>query len=187
MTEREHREGDDAALLRELQRHQRTTSARHDEVVLEAARAAAALRRTGHPRARPVRLRLGISLAAVLVAAAGLLWLVPLPDGPPGGAPLLRGEAAAVSPSNGASLDRPPTAFEWPEQPGAATYRVVLLDAGARPIWRSEPSPENRLVLPEEVSRQLAGGGTYLWLIEAGRDGRSREIGPFFFDVTVDR
>lgn len=184
MSEKEHPDDGDAALLAALERDSRTTSERHDAAVLAAAKAAAAERGRERRRARFKRWRIAASLAAVALVAVGLVRLVP---GPGPDEPPLRGERAAVSPRDGAELGAPPEAFEWPAQTGATGYRLVLLDARANPVWKSDPAPENTVALPSDIAGRLEDGGTWLWLVEIRYDGRTRELGPFSFDLAADR
>lgn len=172
MNEGHEHDGDEREILRALRSQSRRSSAVHDQVVLDAARAAA-------KRARPGSVWpawLAGALAAVVLAVVGIELLLRTPlDG-------VRGDAPAVTPPSEARLAAPPRVFEWRAVPGAEAYRLVLRNAAADPVWSGPWQPGTRTELSGEVLERLGAGETYLWTVEVENGGR-RELGPFWFHV----
>jgi hypothetical protein len=154
----------------------RTTEA-HDALVLARARELCA-----PPRARRLRYAAPVALAASLALVAGLYVKYGSPIADDGR--LRSSEAtnpAAIVPANGASLDAPPAEFQWPEQAGAESYRVVLRNAAGTPIWRSEPVELNHASI--DAALQDESARTYYWTVEVEGTGMARELGPFWFQL----
>jgi hypothetical protein len=129
------------------------------------------------------RNRLRWAVPAVAAAAlAGIVFVSSSPDTPFGQGELVRGEQGteapmiqALSPANGATVDRGAVVFVWRHQVGNPLYRLTLTDGSARVVWTMETS-DTTLTLPADVS--LAPGRTYFWLVDAlGADGRSLTTG----------
>jgi len=139
--------------------------------VLEAAQTAA--RRRARPRVAWPAWLVG-AVAALALAVIGIELLLQAP------VERIRGEAIPVTPATEARLSDPPRVFEWPAQPGARAYRLVLRDAAAEPLWHGAWQPETRAELPPEALERLRAGATYLWTVEI-EDGARRELGPFWF------
>ena len=144
----------------------------------------------GRSRRRGRRLRL-LAAAAALLGMVGLGWLVGLPRRVPDeDGDLRRGPAAAVEeegvrPAPEARLAGPPRQLVWPAREGALSYRVILYDAGASPLWRSGPLATTHLALPDAARSRLAAGESYFWVVEVGRgeDAAVSRLGPFWFSV----
>lgn len=151
------------------------TSPAHDRAVLEAAaRAGEAI-----AAARPARLRRWLlPLAAAVMLAVTLPWLID-PAGPP--APVVRGPASAVTPAAGAVLSAPPAAIRGPGIPGARNYVLIVRDAAARELWRSEPRSEPEFPVTGGLLGALPGEGTVLWTLSADTPAGPQERGPYWF------
>jgi hypothetical protein len=153
------------------------TSAAHDAVVLARARELCA-----PPRARRVRYAVPFALAAGLavLTAVYVKYAAPLADNG-----IVRGgqsvDLANLVPANGAMLDVAPNEFQWPEQAGAESYRVVLRNAAGTPIWRSEPVELNHATIDAALHDENAR--TYYWTVEVEGTGVARELGPFWFQL----
>jgi putative zinc finger protein len=113
------------------------------------------------------------SLAAGLLAAAGLaLWLRAGagPGGAGPGTPVERqGTGAAIealSPARGAAVDAPRLAFRWSPVDGADRYVVSVLDASGTEIATLEATPQGDQV-SWPTDRPLPPAGTYLWSVRA--------------------
>ena len=149
---------------------------------------AADRRATPEARRRRRPLRAVFAVAAMLVVALGLYRFLALPSqepSPGGTEDPLRASAAGieVTPADGAALEAPPRSLSWSAQIGAGTYRVLLFDAAAEPLWESEPLDRPRVDLPEPAVEQLRGGGSYFWVVRRSGFAKRRELGPFWFEV----
>jgi len=154
------------------------TTAAHDAAVLARARELCSPVRARRPRhAVPFALAAGLALVTVGVYVK---YSTPLPDNG-----LLRSgqsvDLAALVPANGATLAAPPIEFQWPEQAGAESYRVVLRNAAGTPIWRSEPVELNRTDIDAALHDETAR--TYYWTVEVEGAGAAHELGPFWFQL----
>jgi hypothetical protein len=153
------------------------TSAAHDAAILAKARAACA-----PPRARRLRYAVPVALAASVALVAGMYVKY---GGPIADDGRIRSSeaisAAAIVPANGARLEAPPDEFQWPEQAGAESYRVVLRNAAGTPIWRSEPVEINHASIDDALHDDSAR--TYYWTVEVEGAGAARELGPFWFQL----
>jgi hypothetical protein len=154
------------------------TSEAHDAVVLARARELCT-----PARARRSRYAVPFALAAGLVLVtlgAYVKYATPIADNG-----MVRGgqavDLAALVPANGATLVAPPNEFQWPEQAGAESYRVVLRNAAGTPIWRSEPVELNRANIDAALHDENAR--TYYWTVEVEGTGAARELGPFWFQL----
>lgn len=153
------------------------TSAAHDAAILAKAREVCA-----PPRSRRLRYAVPLALAASLALVAGMYvkYGGPLADD----GRIRSGEAvmaSAIIPANGATLEAPPHQFQWPEQAGAESYRVVLRNAAGTPIWRSEPVEDNHADIDAALHDDAAH--TYYWTVEVEGAGTARELGPFWFQL----
>jgi len=153
------------------------TSAAHDAAVLAKARELCSPRRPRHLRyAVPVALAASVAL----VTGAYVKYGSPIADD----GRIRSSEAvsaAAIVPANGASLEAPPNEFQWPEQAGAESYRVVLRNAAGTPIWRSEPVEINHASIDAALHDTAAR--TYYGTVEVEGTGAARELGPFWFQL----
>lgn len=153
------------------------TSAAHDAAVLARARELCA-----PPRPRRLRYVAPVALAASLALVAGVYIRYGSPiadDGRVRSSDAVN--AAAIVPANGATLEAPPDEFQWPEQAGAESYRVVLRNAAGTPIWRSEPVELNHASIDAALQDETAR--TYYWTVEVEGAGTARELGPFWFQL----
>lgn len=153
------------------------TSAAHDAAVLAKARELCA-----PPRVRRLRFAVPVALAASVALVAGVYVRYGSPLADDG---RLRSRdavsAAAVVPANGATLAAAPAEFQWPVQPGADSYRVVLRNAAGTPIWRSEPVDINRARI--DAGLHDVAARTYYWTVEVEGAGAAKELGPFWFQL----
>jgi hypothetical protein len=153
------------------------TSATHDAAILAKARELCAPART-----RRLRYLAPMALAASLALVAGMYIKY---GGPISDDGRVRSSeaiiASAVVPANGAMLAAAPDEFQWPEQAGAESYRVVLRNAAGTPIWRSEPVESNRASIDAALHDDAAH--TYYWTVEVEGAGAARELGPFWFQL----
>jgi negative regulator of sigma E activity len=153
------------------------TSAVHDAAILARARELCAPVRSRRPR-YVVPFAVAASLA--LVTGVYVKYGTPMTDNG-----LVRGgqavDLAALVPANGATLEAPPNEFQWPEQAGAESYRVVLRNAAGTPIWRSEPVELNHASIDAALHDETAR--TYYWTVEVEGAGAARELGPFWFQL----
>src|SRR5262245_43775980 len=127
--------------LRKLLRPGARTTPEHDDAVLAAARTFTDETPVVRPSRRR-RLRLVIPLAVLVGLAAITVGLYarfggPLKDGSPLRS-LSNAPSEAITPANGTVLSEPPAQFHWPAQAGAKAYRVILRDASAEVVWRSD-------------------------------------------------
>jgi hypothetical protein len=153
------------------------TSESHDAAVLARARELCA-----PPRARRLRYLVPVALAASLALVTGVYVRYGSPiadDGRLRSANAI--DASAIVPANGATLDTAPAEFQWPEQAGAESYRVVLRNAAGTPIWRSEPVELNRASIDAALHDEAAR--TYYWTVEVEGNGAAKELGPFWFQL----
>jgi hypothetical protein len=152
------------------------TNEAHDAAVLARARDLCA------PRARRLRYAVPVALAASLALVAGMYMKYASPIADDG---RLRSsdavDVAAIFPANGATLASAPSEFQWPEQAGAESYRVVLRNAAGTPIWRSEPVELNRASIDAALHDEAAR--TYYWTVEVEGNGSAKELGPFWFQL----
>ena len=116
-------------------------------------------------------------LAAAAAAALAVVVLTPLllrerPDG-------VRGTAVPVVPADGAVLEAPPAALEWPAEPGARGYRVKLFRADASLLWETD-SAAPPAVLPPAIRDGLRAGESLYWTVEATGPVQRRRLGPFW-------
>lgn len=117
----------------------------------------------------PTLLQAAAGLALVAALAVGGYQLVgdrgPALNGDLGE---LRGTEALELVEPVGQLDVRPTTMRWIAHPQADTYRVVLLDANMDEVWvrRTEDATAS-LILDEETTAPLAGGGQFTWQVEA--------------------
>ena len=153
------------------------TSAAHDAAILAKARELCA-----RPRARRLRYLAPMALAASVALVAGLYVRYGGPIADDGRIRSVEAvSASAVIPANGATLVVAPAEFQWPEQAGAESYRVVLRNAAGTPIWRSEPVENNHASIDAALHDEAAH--TYYWTVEVEGAGTARELGPFWFQL----
>jgi hypothetical protein len=154
----------------------RTTEA-HDAAVLARARELCAPLR---PRRLHYAVPFALAAGLALVTGVYMKYGTPLVDNG-----LVRGGQAAdlgaLVPANGATLEAAPNEFQWPEQAGAESYRVVLRNAAGTPIWRSEPVELNHASIDAALHDETAR--TYYWTVEVEGAGAARELGPFWFQL----
>jgi len=153
------------------------TSPAHDAVVLARARELCA-----PPRARRLRYLAPVALAASVALVAGMYVKYASPLADDGRIRSTEAvSAASIVPANGATLEAAPNEFQWPEQAGAESYRVVLRNAAGTPIWRSEPVENNHASIDAALHDEAAR--TYYWTVEVEGSGAARELGPFWFQL----
>ena len=153
------------------------TNAAHDAAVLAKARELCSPR-----RARHWRYAVSVALAASVALVAGVYVKYGAPIADDGRIRSSEAVSAAeIFPANGATLDSAPNEFQWPEQAGAESYRVVLRNAAGMPIWRSEPVENNHASIDAALHDEAAH--TYYWTVEVEGAGNSRELGPFWFQL----
>ena len=172
----------DDELLAELARGQRTTSQRHDDAVLAAARNVADQRRRsarGGGLSWWRALFVAVPVLAVGVFVAGRLAETPGVDQPDGEQMVVRGFAIDVTPADGAELSAAPPLLAWAEVAGAHEYRVQLMDAAALVIFSSDWQDAAELSLADAPALTP---GRYIWTVEV-RNGQSSELGPYTFTV----
>ncbi len=118
--------------------------------------------------------------ASVAILAIGLFALKPAAER----ADAVRSASpAAVVPSDRSRVAEFPASFEWPAQPAATTYRLVLRDATGTVIWNSPAQAETRTPVPEGVRARAQSGADYVWTVEVGGTDGSAELGPYWFHV----
>ena len=137
-----------------------------------------------HVAARPdAGYRWTYSAAAVVLLAIGVTFFLsssiptPMNDGT-----VLRGpDHERVVPEDNALLDRLPTDFSWPAEPGAERYRVVFHGEEQGEIWSSEWTNLPKLKdIPQGTFAGQRSERRYYWIVEVdGRTARS-QIGPFW-------
>ena len=153
------------------------TSASHDAAVLAKARELCA-----PPRARRLRYAVPVALAASVALVTGVYVRYGSPIADDGRVRSSEAvDASAIVPANGATLATAPAEFQWPEQAGAESYRVVLRNAAGTPIWRSEPVELNHADVDAALHDQTAR--TFYWTVEVEGAGTARELGPFWFQL----
>jgi hypothetical protein len=77
--------------------------------------------------------------------------------------------AIEVQPPHRALLDEAPRELKWSTIESADTHQVSLFDFESTPLWVSEPSAENSVVLPEAVRQRLERGKPFYWRVTAQR------------------
>lgn len=160
-----------AALLREL------------ELLAAWAERAAAARRSGAGRRVVVRRALAALAAVVVLALGGSLILTRVDGPPPPAGDVSRGTARDVSPPPGAAVAAAPAAFDWPDEAGAAAYRLRLFGPRADLLWESGRLTDSACPLPAAVAESLAAGGLYSWTVQVEGPVQRRELGPFGFEI----
>ena len=176
--------GSDNALREMLERQSLMTSEEHDSTVIRAAGEAGREIRQYRKAAASGRnqwLR-PFAIAATLIVGFFLVFnssRVP----PPEPDSSIRGTAVAVVPVHQATIDELPTLFRWPAQAGATGYRVILRDANAVSVWRSDSAARNEIVIPDNVRDQLDVGATYLWTVDIEGVPGQRSLGPWWFRI----
>jgi hypothetical protein len=99
-----------------------------------------------------------LAAAVVLLLGGGLLFRLANPGAPPLPAPVVGG------PVRGAAGI--PSELRWNPRPGAARYRVRLLEVDDTVLWEATvPAPPARL--PAEVQEKLQHAVSYQWTVEA--------------------
>jgi hypothetical protein len=131
-----------------------------------------------------------LALAAGLVLAAGLSWLLwPQAwrfEAPP---PVQRGEetpalspapAIQVEPRHGAALAEPPERLSW-EPEAEASYRVVLYDFELTVLWESPKLTTASVQLSPELRERLRRGRIHFWrvFVESGLERRQSRLYEF--------
>ena len=82
-----------------------------------------------------------------------------------GGSPVLRSdELIAVAPVG--DLKQLPTELRWQAAPGAAHYRVTVMEVDRTELWKSE-STETSISLPAAIREAIVPGKTLLWRVMA--------------------
>lgn len=130
------------------------------------------------PARRPSR-RAWIAAAAAASLAAGVLAPLLLREA---GDPV-RGTAVEVRPADGAVLQAPPAALEWPAEPDARGYRVKLYRGDASLLWESGDVAGPPATLPPKVRDGMRAGESWYWTVEAAGPVQRRRIGPFWFQL----
>ena len=116
----------------------------------------------------PARVWGWAAAAAVLLVAAGTVTVMrsPAPSLPPRPADsLMRGTRIEINEPTG-TLETLPRVLSWQEAPGAASYRVRILQVDDTVLWEytvADPEVE----VPDEVSAQMHPAVTYFWEVEA--------------------
>ncbi len=102
--------------------------------------------------------------ALVVIVFWGLPRTRPAPTFVLDGEDIVRGESLTlISPV--IDVKGAPSFFEWRSLEGAAEYKVSLF-SGSTLLWAAS-TPDNRIVVPEEVKSQLRPGQKYSWQVKA--------------------
>ncbi|HXU31636.1 MAG TPA: zf-HC2 domain-containing protein [Thermoanaerobaculia bacterium] len=123
----------------------------------------------------------GLALAAMLAVgiglAIGLRFQSDLPDlpPPPTGAETYRGSAVLLEGPEG-ELAKPPAVLGWEDVPGAASYRVRIVDPLGEEIW-SATAKTSPLPVPAATVAKLQTAVVYAWSVEAFDAGGKRLAG----------
>lgn len=89
----------------------------------------------------------------------------------------LRGAAPLDPIAPAGRVPSAPSRFEWTPQPGAAAYRVTLLDENVEEIWtRTTKDDTPRLEIGAEEARPMIAGARFTWQVAALGELR-QEIG----------
>lgn len=130
------------------------------------------------------RLQLGLTaIAAALVLAIGGSAIWNRTVEPPSGRDVERAPQTVVSPLPGERLQAPPVTFDWPDEAGAAGYRLRLFGPGADLLFESDPQPDSDYRLPAAVAADLVTGGRYSWTVEVDGPVQRRQLGPYGFEI----
>lgn len=151
------------------------TPASHDQRIREHARKAF----RDAPRSTP---RLPLALAATVLLAAPLAWYVANRADTVPTTEVLRDAAVEVQPAPGAVLADPPAVLSWRPVAGIRDYRVVLMDADAETLWRSETTVDPQVAVPQELE-PLLRDQALIWRVELTGPGRPAPLGPYDFRV----
>jgi len=119
-----------------------------------------------------------VATAACLVLAIGLGSYLIHDTSPESTLRTAPGDAGIV-PADGAVLQAPPEALNWPASDDRR-YRLVVYDSEARRLWTSEPVGSGRIELPEAVRESLSPG-LYYWQLRIVETGTVE--GPYAFEV----
>jgi hypothetical protein len=107
-------------------------------------------------------------MAAVAIASAILLRSPKAPDlqANAGGQPAIyrSQEVRVVSPVG--DLQQVPRELRWEAFPGAAAYRVVVMEIDRSPLWSSE-TKQPSVQIPGSVRAQMLPGKPILWQVTA--------------------
>jgi hypothetical protein len=123
--------------------------------------------------------------AAVVIFVVGLPFLLRRNDRLPRASPsFARGqapEAAAIEPTDRATISAAPARLRWPKEAGADGYQVVLYDSESTPIWESPVVVEPELEVPDSARTTLRAGNDYYWRVTTvvGIDRRSSSLHRF--------
>jgi hypothetical protein len=182
MSSPERPDDDDKAIWDRLAALSNEPSDAHNERVQSAAEEAGAQirARISNRRRAPSR-RPWLALAAsVAILAVGLFVLKPSFDRTDA---VRSAGPAGLLPADRSSVAQFPASFQWPAQPAATTYRLVLRDATGTVIWNSPAGAETRAAVPEDVRARAQPAADYVWTVEVtGTDG-SAELGPYWFRI----
>jgi hypothetical protein len=105
--------------------------------------------------------------AIVVVVAVGLQTRISQPVlHPPGAEPeVLRSNAIVVTAPAG-DVGQAPSEIRWQPAPGAATYKVRLLEVDGQELWNTETA-EGAVQLPGAVRARIVPAKTLLWQVSA--------------------
>jgi hypothetical protein len=133
------------------------------------------------------RIRLAIPLAAVIAIAAVIVLLRPAKE-PPLQAQLEQGQAIMRSQEietlrpSGESAQAP-RALEWKAFPGAAKYKVEVMEVDRFPIWETQTN-DNSVTIPDSVRTRMLPAKPILWRVTAsdpqGRVIATSQVQRFF-------
>lgn len=119
----------------------------------------------GLPTGRPAWLIASAALAAVFLAAVAILSISrfsPRAVQPRGAAAGLDLVSPVEKASAGSGLK-----FVWKARPDSKFYVVEIFDASLSLLWRSGDVSGNEIAAPEDLTRLLKPGETYLWMVTA--------------------
>lgn len=151
-------------------------SAAHNDSIMKAAREKAAAR--GRAGNAGWRLMPGLGIAATMVLAIAIVWLLRIEEPSIG---LERGGVTeGVVPEDGAVLEMMPARFEWPAA-ADGSYQLNIYNDAAILLWQSEALSEPVLVVTDEPA--LEGGARYFWVVERLDSAGAASLGPYWFSI----
>ena len=109
-----------------------------------------------------------LALAATVLLAMGLAFVLPRLEGPPQTTTRRAALQPEVmyEPADGARLKQAPELFRWTFSESAATdedVRMLLFDENTELLWRSPRTRDHQVRLPAEWKSRLDAGGTFFW------------------------